>query len=114
MRAFSRRPMNLPGSLQVMPSIDDFIEKFRVRPGQKISLKDFPTDWAGDPDVPKKERKAVAQKMLSEDVSALASAQELLYAADSWSVLIIFQAMDAAGKDGTIKHVMSGVNPQGV
>jgi PPK2 family polyphosphate:nucleotide phosphotransferase len=97
-----------------MPSIDDFIEKFRVRPGQKISLKDFPTDWAGDPDVPKKERKAVAQKMLSEDVSALASAQELLYAADSWSVLIIFQAMDAAGKDGTIKHVMSGVNPQGV
>jgi PPK2 family polyphosphate:nucleotide phosphotransferase len=97
-----------------MPSIDDIIEKFRVRPGQKVALKDFPTDWAGDSEVPRKERKALARQMLSEDVSALASAQELLYAADSWSVLVIFQAMDAAGKDGTIKHVMSGVNPQGV
>jgi PPK2 family polyphosphate:nucleotide phosphotransferase len=97
-----------------MLSIDEIIEQFRVQPGRSVSLKDFPTDWAGDLDVPKKERKALAQKMLSEDVTTLAAAQELLYASDSWSVLIIFQAMDAAGKDGTIKHVMSGVNPQGV
>lgn len=97
-----------------MQSADDIIEKFRVQPGQPVSLRDFPTDWAGDPDVPKKKRKAIAQSMLSEDVSSLAAAQELLYASNSWSVLIIFQAMDAAGKDGTIKHVMSGVNPQGV
>jgi PPK2 family polyphosphate:nucleotide phosphotransferase len=61
-----------------------------------------------------KKRKEQARTLLSEDVSALAEAQQLLYAADSWSVLIIFQAMDAAGKDGTIRHVMSGVNPQGV
>jgi PPK2 family polyphosphate:nucleotide phosphotransferase len=97
-----------------MPSTEDIIEQFRVQPGKAVSLRDFPTDWAGDPDVPKKKRKALAQSMLSEDVSSLAAAQELLYASNSWSVLIIFQAMDAAGKDGTIKHVMSGVNPQGV
>jgi len=97
-----------------MQSTEDIIEQFRVQPGKPVSLRDFPTDWAGDPDVSKKKRKAIAQSMLSEDVSSLAAAQELLYAANSWSVLIIFQAMDAAGKDGTIKHVMSGVNPQGV
>jgi len=55
----------------------------------------------------------VAADALSQDVSALAEAQTKLYAADSWAVLIILQAMDAAGKDSTIKHVMSGVNPQG-
>ncbi len=55
-----------------------------------------------------------ARRLLSEDVQRLAASQELLYAADSWSVLVILQAMDAAGKDGTIEHVMSGVNPQGV
>src|SRR5262249_34400069 len=51
--------------------------------------------------------------LLSEDVAALAEAQDLLYASDTYAILLIFQAMDAAGKDGTIKHVMSGVNPQG-
>src|SRR5205814_8334540 len=49
----------------------------------------------------------------SEEPSALAEAQDLLYVSDTWSVLVVFQALDAAGKDGTIKHVMSGVNPQG-
>ena len=62
---------------------------------------------------PKADRKQFAEEVLSEDVSALAEAQDRLYAADYWSILIIFQAMDAAGKDSTIKHVMSGVNPQG-
>jgi PPK2 family polyphosphate:nucleotide phosphotransferase len=54
-----------------------------------------------------------AVEVLREDVAALAEAQELLYASDCWSILLIFQAMDAAGKDGAIEHVMSGVNPQG-
>jgi PPK2 family polyphosphate:nucleotide phosphotransferase len=63
--------------------------------------------------VPKAKRRELAEEILSQDVTALAEAQQLLYADDSWSLLVIFQAMDAAGKDGTIRHVMSGVNPQG-
>ena len=81
--------------------------------GKKIRLKDYDPDWAGDPKLPKEERKEFAERSLTQDVSALAEAQDRLYAADSWSILLIFQAMDAAGKDSTIKHVMSGVNPQG-
>jgi PPK2 family polyphosphate:nucleotide phosphotransferase len=60
-----------------------------------------------------KARRLQAERLLAQDISELAEAQDILYAADSWSLLIIFQAMDAAGKDGTIKHVMSGINPQG-
>jgi polyphosphate kinase 2 (PPK2 family) len=97
-----------------MPSFDDIVEQFRIVPGKPVELKDFDPGWDGDPAIPKKKRKEQAKALLSEDVSELAAAQELLFAADSWSVLIIFQAMDGAGKDGTIKHVMSGVNPQGV
>lgn len=97
-----------------IPKISEIIEKFRVPAGKRIRLKDYDTDWAGDKSVSKQKRKDFAETVLSQEVSALADAQELLYAADSWSILIIFQAMDAAGKDGTIKHVMSGVNPQGV
>ncbi len=97
-----------------MPTADEIIDQFRVSPGKSVRLKDFDSGWEGDPSVPKEKRKEQAKKLLSEDLSALCAAQELLYAADSWSVLLIFQAMDAAGKDGTIKHVMSGVNPQGV
>lgn len=97
-----------------MHPVDELIEEFRVQPGKSVSLKDFDPAWNGDQKIPKEKRKEAAQAMLAEDLPALSAAQELLYAADSWSVLIIFQAMDAAGKDGTIKHVMSGVNPQGV
>ena len=89
------------------------IEKFRVPPGKQFRLKDYDPEWAGDEQVSKAERKKRAESILSEDVTELAEAQELLYASDTWSVLLIFQAMDAAGKDGTIKYVMSGVNPQG-
>jgi PPK2 family polyphosphate:nucleotide phosphotransferase len=99
-----------------MPSLDkkEIIDQFRVEPGKKVRLKDFDPGWAGDdPDIPKALRKEAAQKILTEDVSALAEAQEMLYADDTWALLVIFQAMDAAGKDSTIKHVMSGVNPQG-
>src|SRR4051812_1030784 len=91
----------------------DLIDQFRVRPGTEVRLKDLDPGWEGDTRQPKKERKQLAQKLLSDDIAALAGAQELLYAADTWAVLVIFQALDAAGKDGTIKHVMSGVNPQG-
>lgn len=97
-----------------MAFTDETIELFRVPAGTKVRLKDYDPKWAGDKRLPKEERKEFARELLQEDVAELARTQELLYASDSWSVLLIFQAMDAAGKDGTIKHVMSGVNPQGV
>jgi PPK2 family polyphosphate:nucleotide phosphotransferase len=93
--------------------LTEFVENCRVPPGEKFRLSDHDPAWAGNPKQPKEARKAAAQKLLSQDVTQLAEAQELLYAADTWSVLLVFQAMDAAGKDGTIRHVMSGVNPQG-
>src|SRR5436190_18090138 len=89
------------------------IDSFRILPGKKVRLKDFDPGWDGDDDIPKAKRKELAEQILTQDVSALAEAQEMLYADDSWSLLVIFQAMDAAGKDSTIKHVMSGINPQG-
>jgi PPK2 family polyphosphate:nucleotide phosphotransferase len=95
-------------------SLDEIVDQFRVPPGKPVRLKDYDPAWEGDDSVPKEQRKKTAQQILSEDLSALAEAQELLYASDSWAVLLIFQALDAAGKDSTIKHVMSGVNPQGV
>ncbi len=87
---------------------------FRVPPGGSFRLADHDPAWDGDDSIDKKERKETAAGILSESVAELATMQELLYASDSWSVLAVFQAMDAAGKDGAIKHVMSGVNPQGV
>ena len=97
-----------------MPTVDEIIDQFRVSPGKSVRLKDFDPGWEGDPRVSKEKRKEQSKKLLSDDLTELAAAQELLYAANSWSVLLVFQAMDAAGKDSTIKHVMSGVNPQGV
>jgi len=92
----------------------EVLEKFRVQPGEKFRVTDHDPAWDGNDNVPKLERKELAEKILTQDVSALAEAQQLLYADNSWSLLVIFQALDAAGKDGTIRHVMSGVNPQGV
>src|SRR5437867_8180481 len=96
-----------------MPTVEDIIDMIRVKPAKKFRLKEHDPAWAGDLDVPKQERKALAERILSEDVTALAEAQDLLYASDTYAILLVFQAMDAAGKDSTIKHVMSGVNPQG-
>ncbi len=93
--------------------LKDLLEHCQIKPGKKFRLKDHDPSWAGDPDKPKHERKEFAEDALSEDVTSLAEAQELLYASDTWSLLIVLQAMDAAGKDGMIKHVMSGINPQG-
>jgi PPK2 family polyphosphate:nucleotide phosphotransferase len=89
--------------------IDEAIRSFRVPPGAKISLKkDFDSGYKADY-VKKKD----ADELLQKGVEQLATCQDMLYAQDTYALLLIFQAMDAAGKDGTIKHVMSGINPQG-
>lgn len=87
-----------------------FVAPFRVTNGEKFRLKDIdPGDTLdiGSEDKPR------AKEVLAGGVELLAELQDMLYAQDRWAVLLIFQAMDAAGKDGAIKHVMSGVNPQG-
>ena len=83
-------------------------EEFRVQQGGKVNLKKWPTKL--DPAYNSKKK---YQDILADHVAKLSSQQQLLYASDRQAVLLIFQAMDAAGKDGAIKHVMSGVNPQG-
>ncbi|MFM7845269.1 MAG: polyphosphate kinase 2 family protein [Planctomycetota bacterium] len=93
--------------------LDELIKQCSVTPGKKCRLKDFDPDFEGDKDVPKEKRKDLAQQIMAENLARLEKSQELLYASDTWSILVIFQAMDAAGKDSTIKHVMSGINPQG-
>ena len=96
-----------------MPIVEDFLNHIRVTSGKKFRLQDHDPAWEGDVKLPKTQRKEHAKEILTSATSALAQAQDLLYASDSYALLIVFQAMDAAGKDGTIKHVMSGVNPQG-
>jgi PPK2 family polyphosphate:nucleotide phosphotransferase len=81
---------------------------FQVREGDEVDLKKWPTSVK-----PVYESKEHYHKLLGEHVARLSSMQQLLYASNRYAVLLIFQAMDAAGKDGAIKHVMSGVNPQG-
>jgi PPK2 family polyphosphate:nucleotide phosphotransferase len=84
---------------------------FRVTKGKDFRLKDVdPNDTL---DFTKEEHKPAAKEALALGVAALADLQDKLYAQDKWAVLLIYQAMDAAGKDGAIKHVMSGLNPQG-
>ncbi len=86
------------------------VERYRATDGAKFRLKDYdPADTAG-----LAFGKRDAAELLERGVAQLAEQQEKLYAQNRWSLLCVFQAMDAAGKDGTIKHVMSGVNPQGV
>jgi PPK2 family polyphosphate:nucleotide phosphotransferase len=88
-----------------------FAKPFRVQDGAGFRLKDIdPADTLHL----KSEDKSRAEEALATGVQVLATLQDMLYAQDRWGVLLIFQAMDAAGKDGAIKHVMSGVNPQGV
>jgi PPK2 family polyphosphate:nucleotide phosphotransferase len=92
------------------------IERFRVEPGSKVNLKHFVTDWTETEEARELGKDVIKERaanILAENRKQLSEAQELLYASDTRSVLLIFQAMDAAGKDGTIRHVMSGVNPQG-
>jgi PPK2 family polyphosphate:nucleotide phosphotransferase len=100
-----------------MPFSPKMVERFRVPPGTKVRLKDWPTKW----DVPrdledlnKDDLKAYAAEFVHEKVLEVANCQDLLWADGRRTVLIIFQGMDAAGKDSTIKHVTSGMNPAGL
>ena len=81
---------------------------FRVRPGEKVKLRKWPTVMK-----PFCESKKRYQKLLEQHVEELSSLQQLHYASNRYALLLIFQALDAAGKDGAIRHVMSGVNPEG-
>ena len=81
---------------------------FLVKEGATVALDDWPTKVA-----PMYKSKARYQKLLSDHVARLSAQQQLLYASNQYAILLIFQAMDAAGKDGVIRHVMSGINPQG-
>ena len=90
---------------------DDLLKlnKFRVPEGKKISLKDWPTEYTGD-----KLDKAKGKDLLEIGRDRLSELQDKLYAHNQYSILLVFQAMDTAGKDGAIKHIMSGLNPSGV
>jgi len=90
-----------------MKKSQKLVKPFRIEHGKHFRLKDH------DPGHTVGVQKAQAEKLLKEGVAKLADLQDKLYAQDSWALLLLFQAMDAAGKDGVIKHVMSGVNPQG-
>jgi PPK2 family polyphosphate:nucleotide phosphotransferase len=93
-----------------LKNVAKILEPYRVTRGKKFRLKDIdPKDTAHL----NSEDKAEAKEMLARGVEWLAEQQDMLYAQDHWAVLLVFQAMDAAGKDGTIKHVTSGINPQG-
>ena len=95
---------------EVIEKAREFSKPFRITNGNKFKLRRFdPGDTRGL----KSEDKPRAREALAVGVQVLAELQDILYAQDNWGVLLIFQAMDAAGKDGAIKHVMSGVNPQG-
>jgi PPK2 family polyphosphate:nucleotide phosphotransferase len=95
---------------EIIKQVEKYVAPFSVTTGKGFRLKDFdPRDTRG-----LQVDKSEATELLKRGVEWLAQEQDLLYADNRWSLLLIFQAMDAAGKDSTIKHVMSGLNPQGV
>jgi len=91
--------------------IEKMLKRYRIEEGKHFRLKDHDP---GDTHGLKSESKPEARELLTKGVEELARLQDVLAAQNRWGLLLVFQAMDAAGKDGTIKHVMSGVNPQGV
>ncbi|HEY1875667.1 MAG TPA: polyphosphate kinase 2 family protein [Steroidobacteraceae bacterium] len=94
---------------EILETLDKYVAPFRITSGKGFRLKEFdPGDTRG-----LRLDKAEATELLKRGTEWLAKEQDLLYAESRWSLLLIFQAMDAAGKDSTIKHVMSGLNPQG-
>ncbi|MBL0289253.1 MAG: polyphosphate kinase 2 family protein [Betaproteobacteria bacterium] len=97
-------------SKKTVAAIRRFVEPYQVVKGKRFRLADFDPDDTGGLGSESKPR---ARDLLAHGVEWLAEAQDKLYAQNRWSVLLVFQAMDAAGKDGTIKHVTSGLNPQG-
>jgi PPK2 family polyphosphate:nucleotide phosphotransferase len=108
---FAINDENFMKTKEIIKRARELAKPFRVTKGKDFRLKDV------DPDdtlkFTKEEDKPRAKEALATGVTALAELQDQLYAQDRWALLLIFQAMDAAGKDGAIKHVMSGVNPQG-
>jgi PPK2 family polyphosphate:nucleotide phosphotransferase len=95
--------------MKVKDKLLEYLDECRVKPGKEVNLKKYKTDFEHD-ELSKEE----GAELLQFGIQKLAEMQDKLYADNKYSVLIIFQAMDAAGKDGAIKHVMSGLNPQGV
>jgi PPK2 family polyphosphate:nucleotide phosphotransferase len=95
---------------EIIERSQKFAAPYRVTNSKKFRLKDVDPDDTGEVTSEDKPR---AKELLETGVEILAELQDVLYAQDQWSILLIFQAMDAAGKDGAIKHVMSGINPQG-
>jgi PPK2 family polyphosphate:nucleotide phosphotransferase len=94
---------------EILDRIRKYVHPFRITKGKGFRLKDFdPGETCG-----LKLDKGEAAELLQRGIAWLAEEQDMLYAQGRWSLLLVFQALDAAGKDGTIKHVMSGVNPQG-
>ena len=94
---------------EIRDRIQKYVRPFRITKGKGFRLKDFdPGETCG-----LKLDKGEAAELLQRGITWLAEEQDMLYAQNRWSLLLVFQALDAAGKDGTIKHVMSGVNPQG-
>ena len=94
---------------EILDRIQKYVQPFRITDGEGFRLKNYdPGDTRG-----LKLDKGEASELLQQGTEWLAQEQQVLYAQDRWSLLLVFQAMDAAGKDSTIKHVMSGVNPQG-
>jgi len=94
---------------EILKRLHKYVDPFQITKGKGFRLKDFdPNDTRG-----LKMGKGEAAELLQRGTEWLAGEQDMLYAQDRWSLLLVFQAMDAAGKDGTIKHVMSGINPQG-
>ena len=96
---------------RIIKKAHELAKPFRVQDGESFRLKDI--DPADTLDL-KSENKPREKEALTIDIQALTALQDMLYAQDRWGLLLVFQGMDAAGKDGAIKHVMSGVNPQGV
>lgn len=93
-----------------------YIRRLMVSPGSKVSLKQYDTGWAQDDELKRVGKDAIkerAAEILEANRASLAESQELLWASNLYSILIVLQGMDTSGKDGTIKHVMAGVNPQG-
>ena len=104
------RELNNLSKKELIKKAEKFSKQYCVGKGDDFRLKDYETKASFNLG---SEGKSLVKETLQIGVDALAAMQEILYAQDKWSLLVIFQAMDAAGKDGAIKHVMSGVNPQG-
>ncbi len=106
----SKKELESLSKNELIDRAKNFAKQYYVGEGKNFRLNDYPTD-----DYPKlkKNEKQVFKDLLQLNVETLAAMQDMMYAQDKWSLLLIFQAMDAAGKDGAIKHVMSGLNPQG-